>query len=160
VAIHAQAEHADALPREGRERGAIHAMLVSRVGAVYHSLTSVLSGRQVCLCWETSPERAVEMAKIACCPVLLVTAETDWCFVVKAFGQSPTRPNVIVLLPTFDLGLWVMGYDAGAFDVLPIDVDGERLTATLIAAQRRWERRRLVYEARARNPFAASLAAR
>ena len=62
--------------------------------------------------------------------MLLVTAECDWRFIVRAFDTSADRPNVIVLLPKFDTGLWVLGYDTGAFDVLPIDVDGERLVFT------------------------------
>ena len=89
--------------------------------------------------------------------MLLITAECDWRFVVEAFGTSPDRPNVIVLLAKFDTGLWVLGHDAGAFDVLPIDVDGERLTKTLLAAQQRWERRQLVRAARAQNPLAPSV---
>jgi hypothetical protein len=144
------------LPKDGCKDRAVRAILVSRLRAIHDSLVQLLSAEQAVIEWETSPERAVATTRAEACPVLLITAECDWRFVVEAFGTSPDRPNVIVLLPKSDSGLWVLGYDAGAFDVLPIDVDGERLIHTLLVAQQRWERRQLVCAARAQNPLAPS----
>jgi hypothetical protein len=145
------------LQKDGRNDRTVRAILVSRLRAIYDSLVQLLSAEHAVIGWETSPQRAVATARAESCPVLLITAECDWRFVVEAFGTSADRPNVIVLLPEFDTGLWVLGYDAGAFDVLPMDVDGESLTNTLLAAQQRWERRQLVCAARAQNPMAPSV---
>ena len=130
---------------------------MSRLRGTYDSLVRLLSAEQALVAWEPSPERAVAIARAESCPVLLITAECEWRSAVEALGTAPDRPNVIVLLPEFDTRLWVLGYHAGAYDVLPINVDGERLTITVQAAQESWERRQLVRAARARNPLAQSM---
>jgi hypothetical protein len=131
-------------------------MLVSRFRPVYDSLVHALSGTKVILGWETSPESAAHKARAEAYPVLLVTAEYDSRLVIERCGSSNAPPNIIVLLPVFDSELWAQGLQAGAFEVLPVDVDGDKLVSTLLAAQQRWERRRLIRAARAQNSMVLS----
>lgn len=136
--------------------GTLCAMVVTRDRQIFDTVARTLAGYSVALEWLTSPEQAVTRARVRRCPVLLVTADTDWRSVVQSFGTVPDRPNVVLLARQLNPGLWVQALEAGAFDVLRADGELECVRQVLPAAHRQWERRQLVWAARTRNPMSRS----
>ena len=75
-------------------------------------------------------------------PLRGIVNGSDWRALLRALEDVPLPPSVIVLRSSPDPKLWADVLTAGGFDVVSQPFEFDSLLWTVLAAHRRWERKR------------------
>src|SRR6478672_4232051 len=120
----------------------------------FHQLQEMLCPVSVEVLQALTCEQTVMMVRSNRTPVILCAESSngsDWRALLRALEDVPLPPSVIVLRSSPDPKLWADVLTAGGFDVVSQPFEFDSLLWTVLAAHRRWERKREILRAREEN---------
>jgi DNA-binding response OmpR family regulator len=120
----------------------------------FHQLQETLRPVSIDVLLVSTCEQTIMTVRSNRSPVVVCTESfngSDWRALLRALEDVPVPPSVIVLRSSPDPKLWADVLTAGGFDVVSQPFEFDSLLWVVMAAQRRWERKREILRAREEN---------